>query len=198
MSLKRDVVVSRVFPALIFFSLWLDGWFFPLILLPFLYVLLVEKKDAQWLGFRKQESKSSIYLSLLVSVFLMVTYYPIFLYYFSLIEKQLPSAYDVFTDVIWYPFYEEVAYRSFFLVHFAVFDCSSLSKRNLLVNLLQSLLFLFVHMHLIRSGTPMVLVLVFLLALLNGFLFLRTRNIFGCLLSHCVINSFAWFLRAIL
>lgn len=136
MSLQRDVVVSRVFPALIFFSLWLDGQLFPLILLPFLYVLLVEKKDGQWLGFRKQESKSSIYLSFLVSVLLIVTYYPIFLYYSSLIEKQLPSVYDVFTDIIWYPSYEEVAYRSFFLVHFAVFDCSSLSKRNLSVNLL--------------------------------------------------------------
>lgn len=197
-SLRRDVVVSRVFPALIFVSLWLDGWFFPLILLPFLYVFLVEKKDAQWLGFQKQKSKLSIYLGMLVSVFLMVTYIPVFLYYFSLTDKQLPSVFDVFTDVIWYPFYEEATYRSFFLVHFAVFDYSSLSKRNLSVNLLQSLLFLSIHGHHLTSSTPLVLVPVFFLALLNGFLFLRTRNIIGCLLSHCVINSFAWSLRVIL
>lgn len=135
---------------------------------------------------------------MLVSVFLMVTYYPIFLYYSSLIDRQLSSVFNVFTDVIWYPFYEEVTYRSFFLVHFAVFDFSSLSKRNLSVNLLQSLLFLSIHGQYLTSSTPLVLVPVFLLALLNGFLFLRTRNIWGCLLSHCVINSFAWSLRVIL
>lgn len=177
------MLVSKVLPGLIFFFLWLDGWFYPLILLPFLYVFLVEKKGVQWLGFRMQEFKSSISLGLLISVVISAVYYMLFLFYYSLIERPLPSLYTVFADVIWYPFYEEFAYRGFFLVHFAVLDSSSLSKRNLSVNLVQSFLFLSIHCHHLTSGMPWVLVLVFPLALLNGFLFLRTRNIFGCLLS---------------
>jgi len=130
-----------------------------------------------------------------MSLFLMIIYYAIFLYYLPLIEKQLPNIYDVFTDVVWYPFYEEVAYRSFFLVHFAKPDRPVLSKWNLSVNLLQSVLFASIHKHHVTSRMPLVLVVVLFLALLNGFLFLKTRNIFGCLLSHSALNSFAWLLR---
>ncbi|GAI11441.1 unnamed protein product, partial [marine sediment metagenome] len=41
--MKRKTLLMKVFPALIIFSLWLDGWFYPLLLLPFLYVILVGK-----------------------------------------------------------------------------------------------------------------------------------------------------------
>jgi len=194
--LERELLISKVFPALIFFSLWLDGWFYPLILLPFLYVLLVEKKDVQWLGFRMQKFKSSISLGLLTSIILSVMHYLLFLHYPSLVTSPVSSLYNVFVDVVWYPFYEEFAYRGFFLVHFAVLDGSNLSKRNLFVNLVQSFLFLSIHGHHVASGKPFLLVLVLLLAFLNGFIFVRTRNIFGCLLSHCTVNSFAWLLQS--
>lgn len=195
--MERGLLVSKGFPALIFFSLWLNGWFYPLILPPFLYVILVEKKGVQWLGFRMQEFKLSISLGLLTSIVLSVMYYLLFLHYSSLIVRPLPSLYNVFTDVVWYPFYEEFAYRSFFLVHFAVLDSSNLSGKNLSVNLLQSFLFLSIHGHHAASGIPLVLVPVFLLAFLNGLVFMRTRNIFGCFLSHCITNSFAWLLLSI-
>ena len=58
--MKRKVWVEKIFPALIFFSLWLDGWFFPIILLPIVYVLIVEKKSLGWLGF----SRDKLYFSL--------------------------------------------------------------------------------------------------------------------------------------
>ena len=35
MELRRSLL-EAVFPAFIVFVLWLDGWFYPLILLPFL------------------------------------------------------------------------------------------------------------------------------------------------------------------
>jgi hypothetical protein len=57
--LKREVWVAKVIPAIIFFSLWLDGWFFPLILLPIVYVLFVEKKSLGWLGFSRYEIRFS-------------------------------------------------------------------------------------------------------------------------------------------
>lgn len=195
--MERELLISKVFPALIFFSLWLDGWFYPLILLPFLYVILVEKKGVQWLGFRMHEFKSSISLGVLISTILSMMYYLLFLHYSSQINSQSLSLYNVFVDVVWYPFYEEFAYRSFFLAHFAVRDSSNLSKKNLSVNLVQSFLFLFIHGHHAASGRPLLLVLVLLLAFLNGFIFVRTRNIFGCLLSHCTLNSFAWLLQLV-
>ena len=58
--LKREVWVAKVIPAIILFALWLDGWFFPLILLPTIYVLFVEKKSLGWLGF----SRDKLYFSL--------------------------------------------------------------------------------------------------------------------------------------
>jgi len=188
-------MINKVGPALIFCALWLDGWFYPLLLLPFLYVILVEKKETSWLGFRKQGLQPSISLGLSTAILLMVTHYPIFMHYIPLIEEGVLSLYDIFTDVVWYPLYEETAYRSFLLVHFADFEASSFSKRNLLLNFLQAALFLSIHKHHVTSGRPLVLVTVLGLALLNGLIFLKTRNISGCILSHCAINGFALFLR---
>ena len=93
------------------------------------------------------------------------------------------------------PLYEETAYRSFLLVHFADFRTSGFSKRNLPLNSLQAALFLSIHKHHVMSGRPLVLVTVLTLAFLNGLIFLKTRNISGYILSHCAINGFALFLR---
>jgi len=194
-ALRRELLIEKVGPALIFLALWLDGWFYPLLLLPFLYVILVEKKAISWLGFRKQGLQPSISLGLLTASLLMVIYYPIFMQYMPLLERRLPSLYDLITDVVWYPLYEEAAYRSFLLTHFADFRTSSFTKRNLLLNSLQAVLFLSIHKHHVVSGRPLVLVTVLALALLNGLIFLKTRNISGCILSHCAINGFALFLR---
>lgn len=194
-ALRRELLIEAVGPATIFLALWLDGWFYPLLLLPFLYVILVDKKTISWLGFRRQRLQPSISLGLLTATLLMAIHYPIFMQYMPLLEKRAPSLYDLFTDVVWYPLYEETTYRSFLLVHFADFRTSSFSKRNLLLNSLQALLFLFIHKHHVVSGRALVLVTILALALLNGLIFLKTRNISGCILSHCAINGFALFLR---
>jgi len=192
--LKRELLIEKILPAFIFLSLWLDGWFFPLLLLPFLYVTLVERKNLSWLGFGRKEIARSIFLGTFATVFLIAVCYPIFLYYAGTREYKSPTLTDQFTDIIWYPLYEEVAYRSFLLVHFTDFKALS-SQRNLLVNLLQSLLFLSIHRHHIISGMPLLLIPVFLLGFLNGFIFQRTRNIFGCIFSHMALNGFALFFR---
>ena len=191
----RGVWVEKVIPGLILVSMWLDGWFYPLLLLPLLYVLFVEKKTLGWLGFRRLELWPSLFLGVLVSVGLTLVYYPIFLYYLQLIRLETVDLYAVFTDVFWYPLYEEVAYRSFALAHFAESSGPRLSVRNALANLSQSLLFLSVHRHHLASGMPLVLVPVFMLGLLNGLIFLRSRNIYGCIISHSALHGFALLLH---
>ncbi len=188
---KRGTWVEKVIPGLILITLWLDGWFYPLLLLPILYVILVEKKTLGWLGFQRRGLRLSAVLGFSLSVALSAVYYPIFLQYLPLIRGRNVDLHSVFTDVFWYPLYEEIAYRGFALAHFAEPSGFKPSARNLLANITQSLLFLSIHGHHIAAGIPMVLVPVFMLGLLNGLLFLKTRNIYGCLISHSVLNSFA-------
>jgi len=192
--LKREVWVEKVIPALILFSLWLDGWFFPLILLPIVYVLLVEKRSLGWLGLSRHGLRSSTVISVLIVFVLSGIYHPIFLYYLPhMLQQGTMDLYKVFLDVVHYPVYEEITYRSFALAHFAELDRQYLSTRNIIANLSQSLLFLIIHKH--HFSVPLVLIPVFLLGLLNGFLFLRTRNICGCIVSHSALNSFGLLLR---
>ena len=191
--LKREVWVAKVIPAIILFSLWLDGWFFPLILLPILYVLLVEKKSLGWLGFSRDKLYFSLSSGVIIALVLSVVYYPIFLYYLDIMKIGIVTIYSIFLDVVWYPIYEEVTYRSFLFSHFAEVDQSYLSSRNLIVNLFQSLLFLSIHKH--HFSTPLVLLPIFFLGLVNGFLFLKTRNIYGCIVSHSALNGFALLLK---
>jgi len=192
--LERRDWIETIIPAFILFALWLDGWFFPLILLPVLYVLYVEKKDLAWIGFSTHNAPKAILCGIAIASVLGVIYYPIFLYYSSgNALEATPDLYVLFLDLLWYPLYEEVAYRGFALAHFAVQDEPSLSRRNTAVNLFQSLFFIAIHRH--HFSTPLVLVPVFALAFLNGLLFLRKRNLFGCIVSHSLLNSFGWFLR---
>ena len=191
--MKRRVWVEKIFPALIFFSLWLDGWFFPIILLPIVYVLIVEKKSLGWLGFSRDKLYFSLSSGVVKALVLSAAYYPIFLNYLDIMKTGTVTIYSIFLDVVWYPIYEEVTYRSFLFSHFAEADQSYLSSRNLTVNLFQSLLFLSIHKH--HFSTPLVLLPIFFLGLVNGFLFLKTRNIYGCIVSHSALNGFALLLK---
>jgi len=190
----RRVWIDTIIPGFILFALWLDGWFFPLILLPILYVLLVEKRSLGWLGFSTKNLWLSIVFGAAIAFALILVYYPIFMYYLPLIlAGETPDLYVLFLDVVWYPAYEEVAYRSFALAHFAEPNGSCMSKRNVIVNLLQSILFVSIHGQ--HFTTPLVLIPVFLLALFNGCLFLRTKNAWGCIVSHSASNALALLLR---
>lgn len=191
--MERRVWVEKIVPLFIFLALWLDGWFLPLILLPVLHVLFVEKKSLGWLGFSKRPLRFSIAAGTLVASVVVGLYYPIFLYYLTaIVERGTVGLYDFFWDVVWYPLYEEFSYRAFLLAHFADFNRIA-SLRNIIINLFQSLLFISIHKH--HFGLPLILIPVFMLGLLNGFLFLKTRNIYGCIVSHSIVNALALLLR---
>lgn len=193
-ELKRSFLVGKIVPAFIFFVLWLDGSLLPLILLPILYVILVEKKRLSYLGFSQNSFRQSLVLGLVIAVILSGQYYLIFNYYLpNILNPKAINFYDVFTDIVHYPLYEEVAYRSFFLTHYAELDRHLLSTRNLAANCVQSLLFVAVHKH--HFSTPLILIPVFLLAFLNGVNYLKTKNIYGCILAHSLLNSYALALR---
>jgi len=194
--MKHKFLIKNIIPALILFSLWLDGWFFPLILLPVIYVVFVEKKSLSWLGFSRHEIVFSLVIGVLIAFVFSWIYYPIFLYYLPTIQMEIITLYGIFLDVVWYPIYEEITYRSFGLLHFSKLDESYLSHRNLIVNIFQSLLFLSIHKH--HFGVPLVLLPVFCLAFMNGLLFLKTRNINGCIASHSAMNGFALLLRLLM
>jgi len=114
-----------------------------------------------------------------------------FVYYFPPLESVSVTPYFLFTDVFWYPFYEEVAYRGVALAYLVPKEMSVFSVRSLVGNLAQTLLFVFIHHSYVTSGTPLFLVPVLLLGLANGFIFLKTRNIFGCFLCHSLANTLA-------
>ncbi len=192
--MRTEIWRWKIVPGVIVVILWLNGGFFPLLLLPILYVRLVEHKGFHWLGFSRREIRSSMIGGVAIALALMGVYYPIFLSYFSdSVHGDAVDLYGVLLDVLWYPVYEETAYRGFTLTHFANLDEPCLSPRNLISNVAQSLLFLSIHKH--HLNAPLVLVPVFLLALLNGILFVRTRNLFGCIVSHSLLNGFAVLLR---
>jgi len=44
-----------------------------------------------------------------IAIFLMAIHHPIFLHYIPLMEKEISNLQDIFTDIVWYPLYEEIA-----------------------------------------------------------------------------------------
>lgn len=143
-----------VFPAFIVFALWLDGGVYPLILLPFLYVKLVNKKPWKWIGFHREKIIYSGLLGVGSSLGIILIWYLLFVYYLPPLKGLTITPYRLFTDVVWYPFYEEVAYRGFALSYFATRKTSLFSTRNLIVNFTQATVFLSVHHRYVTSGTP--------------------------------------------
>jgi membrane protease YdiL (CAAX protease family) len=180
-----------VFPAFVVFVLWLDGWFYPLVLLPLLYVKFVDRSGLKWIGFRGRNLFSSGLLGVCSSLGVILVWYLFFAYYLPPLESVSVSPYVLFTDVFWYPFYEEVAYRGFALSYLVPREMSVFSLRSLVGNLAQALLFVSIHHRYVTSGAPLFLVPVLLLGLANGFIFLKTRNIFGCFLCHSLANTLA-------
>lgn len=186
---RKEFILTKMIPALIVLALWLDGWFYPLILLPILYVVLVEKKQLGWIGLTTRNLGPSIWIGLVLFAFIFLTYLPIFFHYQSTLQQvDLFDLYPLFTDAIWYPLYEEIAYRGFSLGHFTSSGEPLFSRKTMPANLVQSVLFLSIHYKHVAAGHPLILIPVFLLGLLNGFLFLRTRNTVGCILSHSLLN----------
>jgi hypothetical protein len=187
----RRILFEAVFPGFVVFALWLDGWFYPLVLLPLLYVKFVDKRGVNWIGFRGRNLFSSGLFGVCSSLGIILVWYLFFVYYSLPLESVSVTPYILFTDVFWYPFHEEAAYRGFALAHLVPREMSVFSVRSLVGNLTQTLLFVSIHYRYVTSGKPLFLFPVLLLGLANGFIFLKTRNIFGCFLCHSLANASA-------
>ncbi|MGD2200042.1 MAG: CPBP family intramembrane metalloprotease [Candidatus Bathyarchaeota archaeon] len=184
-----DPSTERILAALVFLALWLNGSFYPLILLPLLFVKAVLKEELSHTGLSTEAIPPSLILGLIAALLVLIAYYPIHLTYQMLRAKPI-VAWAIFTDIVWYPVYEEVAYRGFFLGYYSD-KGAVLSTRNLALNLIQTALFTAVHHGHVRAGFPLLLIPVFLLGFLNGIVFLRTRSILGCVVGHAVVNGAA-------
>lgn len=184
--------------------LWLDGGIYPILLLPLFYVRYVEKRGFNTIGFRRTAIFYSLILGFVTSAITVAVYFPIFSYYQeNLRQRPTISLYDIFTDVIWYPLYEEITYRGFLLSHLIKDPdetriYSPFSKREMGINLVQASLFLSIHHHHVIAGVPLILLSVFILGYLTGFIFIKTRNLTGCLAAHALTNGFALLLRSLL
>lgn len=191
-------------PALIMVILWLDGRIYPILLLPLLYVRYVEKQRFNTIGFRKNAISYSLILGFVASAITVTVYFPIFSYYQeNLRQRPVISLYDIFTDVVWYPLYEEITYRGFLLSHLIKNTdetriCSPFSKREMGINLFQTSMFLSVHHHHVTAGMPLILLPVFILGCFTGFIFIKTKNLTGCLAAHALTNGFALLLTRLL
>ena len=187
MASNRDEK-GRALTALVFIALWLDGSFYPLILLPLLFTLYYMNEGLHTIGLGRAGLRPSIVLGLGVGLAVAVVYYPIFIHYLSRRPGEGSSFFALFTDLVWYPIYEEISYRGFFLGSFAE-GRGRLSGRSLYLNLVQSMLFVLVHQNHISAGLHLLLIPILLLGFSMGLVFLRTRNIAGCILGHSLVNG---------
>lgn len=181
---------GKALAFLVFVALWLDGSFYPLILLPLLFVLLYEREGLGKIGLGGSGLSRSLLLGVVVGSVVSVIYYPVFVHYLPRRAWEGLGLLALFTDLIWYPLYEEVAYRGFFLGSFAD-PGEELSGRNLALNLVQALFFVLMHQNHIRAGLWLLLIPVFALGFAMGLVFIRTRNIAGCVLGHSLVNGVA-------
>ena len=113
----RRILFEAVFPGFVVFALWLDGWFYSLVLLPLLYVKFVDRRGLEWIGFHGKSLFSSGLLGVCSFLGIILVWYLFFIYYLPPLESVSVNPYVLFTDAFWYPFYEEVAYRGFALAH---------------------------------------------------------------------------------
>jgi membrane protease YdiL (CAAX protease family) len=187
---------ARVLAALVFMALWLDGSFYPLLLLPFAFVLYYEREGLAKIGLGGSGLRESVFLGLGVGLAVSVVSYPIFIHYLSRRLSTSPGLIDLLVDLVWYPVYEEVSYRGFFLASFADLE-ESFSVRNLGLVLVQAIFFVLVHQNHILAGLYILLIPVFLLGFSMGLVFLKTRSIAGCILGHSLINLVGHFLPSV-
>lgn len=181
---------KQILALLVFLALWINGSFYPLVLLPFIYIRFVLRENQSLIGFNGRGLRLSMALGVLSGLFVLAVYYPIHLNYIAVRAKALFSLEVALSDLVWYPFYEEVSYRGFF---FGVFTKkgSFFSNQNMALNLIQALMFTSVHYHHVGVGLPLLLIPIFILGFLSGLVFLRSRNIAGCLLAHAISNGIA-------
>jgi membrane protease YdiL (CAAX protease family) len=188
-------MIERIIPLILFLALWLVEWFASILMLPsflllFLYVIFIEKKAISNLGFHRAGLQYSLYLGSSFSMLLMAVYYFAFVIHYFDIGHEIPSIFEVFTNVIWLSLYEEVVYRGFFLSHFSDSTYSAWTKRNFVVNLFQSVLYLSIYLNYAVNGAYFMLVPMFLLGIINGIIFQKIKNIYGCLILHSIFNAF--------
>ena len=185
---------GKAIAFLVFVALWLDGSFYPLILLPLLFVLLFERESLGKIGLGGSGLRRSLLLGTGVGSAVSSIYYPVFVHYLPKRMWEGLGLFALLTDLVWYPLYEEVAYRGFFLGSFADLG-EGFSGRNLVLNLVQALFFVLVHQNHIRAGLWLLLIPIFALGFCMGLVFLRTRNIAGCVLGHSLVNGVAHLFR---
>jgi len=181
--------MQTILALLVFLTLWFNGKFYPLLLMPFLFVKFYCRESLSRIGLSSKNLRLSLFLGASSSLLAIMAYYPIFLGYLG---KRIVDPLDtsvIFMDLVWYPVYEELSYRGFFLGFFAWQD--SFNGANLVLNLVQALMFVSVHKHHVLAGFPLLLLPVFLFGFLSGMVFLKTRNTYGCILSHILLNGAA-------
>jgi len=105
--------VKPITVLLVFFVLWANGSFYPLILLPFVFTRYHCGESLSRIGRRRLQK--SLILGLLAGFLVLVTYYPIFILYRGVRAAPIPSVWSMLIDVVWYHLYKEVSYRGFFL-----------------------------------------------------------------------------------
>ena len=84
---------------------------------------------------------------------------------------------------------DPVSYRSFFIAHFAEPGRRGNHSKNVGVNLKQAVLFTVIHKQFFTL--PLLLIIVLSVGLFIGYQFLKTRNIYRCIVTHALVNSFA-------
>jgi membrane protease YdiL (CAAX protease family) len=175
----------------VFFALWINGSFYPLILLPLIFTTYYCSESLSKIGIGTGRIRGSLILGILAGLLVLGAYYPIFMLYRGTRAGAIPNMWSILIDILWYPLYEEVSYRGFFLGFFAR-ENTDFTSYNLGLNLVQALLFASVHHNHVSAGVPLLLIPVFLLGFINGLVFLRSRNIVGCIVGHAVVNGTAW------
>jgi membrane protease YdiL (CAAX protease family) len=180
-----DLLRHPVAAAFIFLALWLDGSFYPLLLLPLVYVWVLDPNRLSSLGFGKKGFLSSVMWGLLGLGIVVPTWLLIWVAYGGW-DASAGGFLEMLRDFVWYPIYEEVAYRGFFLSRLGPF-----LKRKWVANVAQAALFASVHHHYAQAGMPLRILPAFVLGLVIGVIFLKTRNLTGCLICHAIANVIA-------
>jgi membrane protease YdiL (CAAX protease family) len=173
------------FAALVFFALWLDGSFYPLLLLPLAYVWVSVPDRFSSLGLKHEGFPRSIMWGFLGLGIVLPAWLAVWLAYGGW-DASTGGLLGMLRDFAWYPVYEEITYRGFFLSRLGPY-----LKRKSFANLVQAALFASIHYHYAKAGMPLRILPAFVLGLVTGIIFLKTRNLAGCLLCHALANMLA-------
>ncbi len=178
-----DLLRHPAVAAFVFLALWLDGSFYPLLLLPLAYVWVSDPNRLSSLGLRKEGFLRSAVWGLLGLGIVVPTWLAIWVAYGGW-DTSAGGFLEMLKDFAWYPVYEEIAYRGFFLSRLG----NPYLKKKWIANVVQGALFASVHYHYAQAGMPLRILPAFVLGLVTGTIFLRTRNLAGCLLCHALAN----------